>query len=72
MQWKGYDEKIAKQEIANQDKSRREFLQHHFRCKPEEPCAYDFVINTSHIGIEAAADFIIKLAETKLAMQFSH
>lgn len=67
MQWKGFDEKIARLEIANQDKMRREYLQHHFRCKPEEPCAYDVVINTGYIGIDVAADFIIKLAETKLA-----
>jgi cytidylate kinase len=67
MQWKGYDEKTARQEIANQDKTRREFLHHHFRCKLEEPCAYDVVINTGHLGIDTAADIVIKLAETKLA-----
>jgi cytidylate kinase len=67
MQWKGYDEKKAGQEIAMKDKERQEFLHHHFRCKPEEPCAYDVVINTGHIGVEAATDFIVKLAEIKLS-----
>lgn len=66
MQWEGYDEKNAKLQIATQDKERRDFLQYHFRCKPEEPCAYDVVINTGHIGIEAATDMLLQLAKAKL------
>jgi cytidylate kinase len=66
MQAKGYGVKEAGQEIARGDKERNEFLSHHFRCKPNEPCAYDLVINTGQIGIEAATDFITHLAETKL------
>jgi cytidylate kinase len=66
MQMQGYDEKQALHEIAQRDKERNEFFNHHFRCKPNEPCAYDMVINTGQIGIEAATDFIAHLAETKL------
>ncbi len=66
MQEKGYNEKTAAQEIAEQDKERRDFLQHHFRCKQDDPCAYDVVINTGYIDLETATDFVIKLAETKL------
>jgi cytidylate kinase len=53
-------------EIAQRDKERNEFFSHNFRCKPNDPCAYDVVINTGQIGIEAATDFITRMAETKL------
>jgi cytidylate kinase len=66
MQTQGYDEKQALHEIAQRDKERNEFFSHNFRCKPNDPCAYDMVINTGQIGIEAATDFITHVAETKL------
>ncbi|MDZ7290372.1 MAG: cytidylate kinase-like family protein [candidate division KSB1 bacterium] len=66
MQEKGLDEKHAAQELAERDKERRDYLQHHFRCKQDDPCAYDVVINTGHIDFEMATDFIIQLAKTKL------
>jgi cytidylate kinase len=66
MQMQAYDEKQALHEIAQRDKERNEFFSHNFRCKPNDPCAYDVVINTGQIGIEAAADFIARMAETKL------
>jgi cytidylate kinase len=66
MQWKGYDEKNAGLQITTQDKERRDFLQYHFRCRPEDPCAYDVVINTGHVGLEAATDMLIQLAKAKL------
>jgi cytidylate kinase len=72
MQMHGYDEKQALHEIAQRDKERNEFFSHHFRCKPNEPCAYDVVINTGQFSIEAATDLIIKLAETKLATSLAH
>lgn len=65
-QMQGYDEKQALHEIAQRDKQRNEFFSHHFRCKPNDPCAYDVVINTGQIGIEAATDFIVRMAENKL------
>ncbi len=66
MQARQYDEKIAAQEIASEDNKRRDFLQHHFHRKADDPCAYDAVINTGYLDLAAASDFIIKLAEAKL------
>jgi cytidylate kinase len=66
MQRQGYDEKQALHELAQGDKERRKFFRHHFRCKPDEPCAYDVVINTGQIGMEAATDCILHTAATKL------
>jgi cytidylate kinase len=66
MEEKRYDEKSAMQAITERDKERKDFLQHHFRCKPDDPCAYDIVINTGSIDLETASNWIIQLAEAKL------
>ncbi len=66
IQMQGYGEKQALHEIAQRDKERNEFFSHNFRCKPNDPCVYDVVINTGQIGIEAATDFIVRMAENKL------
>ena len=66
MQWKGYDEKNAKLQIATQDKERHDFLQYHFRCKLDDPCAYDVVINTGHFSVAQAAAMVVQLAQAKL------
>jgi cytidylate kinase len=72
MQAKGYDDKAAEQAIAEQDRARHDFLQHHFRCRLEEPFKYDVVINTGQIGLAAAGDFIIHLAAVKLEIPPAH
>jgi len=66
MQEKGCDEKIATRELARLDEELSSFLHHHFRSKPDDPCAHDVVINTAHVDVEAATDMIIQLAEAKL------
>jgi cytidylate kinase len=68
MQVRGYDRKTAERTIAEEDKARHDFLQHHFHCKLEEPCRYDVVVNTGQIGLAAATDFIIELAGIKLGI----
>jgi cytidylate kinase len=68
METKGYDGKAAGQAIAEQDKARHDFLQHHFRCRLEEACRYDVVLNTGQIGLATAADLIVELAAIKLAI----
>lgn len=66
MTQKSCDEKTAAQEINERDKERIDFLHHHFRCKQDEPCAYDVVINTSHIDLQTATDLVVQLAKAKL------
>jgi cytidylate kinase len=58
--------KEAQDEITERDNERRRFLEHHFRCRLEDPCSYDVVINTGHVSPAVAADAIIHLAEAKL------
>jgi cytidylate kinase len=72
MDERGCDETSAAQEISKQDAEQRAFLNHHFRCKPDEPSAYDVVINTGYLALEAAVDFIIQLAEAKLKTTLTH
>jgi cytidylate kinase len=65
-QWKGYDEKNARLQIAAQDKERRDFFRYHFHSQSNDPCTYDVVINTGHVSVEAATDMLVQLAKTKL------
>lgn len=67
MQELNCDEKKALLEVNAQDKGRRDFLQHHFHVRADDICAYDLVINTAHLEVEAAAALVIGMAEAKLA-----
>jgi cytidylate kinase len=71
MQLRNYDEKTAAQAIAEQDRSRQEFLRHHFRCGDDEPCHYDVVLNTGNMPLAAATECIVRLATIKLGIPFS-
>jgi cytidylate kinase len=66
MNERGGDEKTAARVLAKLDEEQRSFLHRHFRAKPDDPCAYDLVINTGHVDLETATDLIIHIAETKL------
>jgi cytidylate kinase len=67
---KGCDEKTAARELARLDEEQRSFLHHHFLSKPDDPCAYDVLINTGHIDLQAGADLIVQLANAKLKQRF--
>ncbi|MDZ7344608.1 MAG: cytidylate kinase-like family protein, partial [candidate division KSB1 bacterium] len=62
----GYSEKQAARKIAQQDEEQRAFFQHHFRCQPDDPCAYDVILNTSSINLNTAVEVILQLAQAKL------
>lgn len=66
MQELGCDEKRAQQELASHDKEQQDFLEKHFRSQPNDPRAYDVVINTDKLEIAAAADLVARLAQAKL------
>lgn len=68
MQLRNYDEKTALQVIAEQDRSRTEFIKHHFRMGDDGPVRYDVVINTGDMSLPAATECIIQLATVKLGI----
>jgi cytidylate kinase len=66
VQERGYTEKQAAREIARRDEEQRAFFHHHFRCQPDDSCAYDVILNTSSIGLDTGVQVILQLADTKL------
>ncbi|MDZ7269525.1 MAG: cytidylate kinase-like family protein [candidate division KSB1 bacterium] len=60
------DEKKAWEMIAEADRQQREFLQHHFHARADDALAYDVTINTAHLDLAAAAEWLLTLAGRKL------
>jgi cytidylate kinase len=60
-------EEAAKQEIANFDKSSREFIKRYFQTEWEDPANYDLVINTGHLSYQAAASIVFDTLSYKNA-----
>ena len=58
-------EEAAKQEIASFDKSSREFIRRYFQAGWEDPVNYDLVINTGHLGYQAAASIVFETLSHK-------
>jgi cytidylate kinase len=51
-------EEDARKEIARFDGGSREFIKRYFQANITDPIHYDLVINTRHLGIEAAAAIV--------------
>ncbi|MCX5909479.1 MAG: cytidylate kinase-like family protein [Deltaproteobacteria bacterium] len=60
MEERRIDPEPAKQEIARFDGSSREFVKRYFRVELEDPKYYDLVINTEHLGFQAAASIVVQ------------
>jgi cytidylate kinase len=71
MQQHGCVEKRAAELLAERDKDQSEFLQRHFRSKPDDPRAYDVVLNAENLSVTTAATLITTLAEEKLKISLS-
>jgi len=52
-------EQQARADIATIDADRRDFMREHFGRHCEDATAYDLVINTEHLSVEAAADIVV-------------
>jgi cytidylate kinase len=50
----------AREQIARDDESRRNFLRTDFKVEPDDPSLYDLVVNTASLGIEGAAELIVQ------------
>lgn len=58
-------EKQALHMLEAHDREQRDFFQRHFHRKPDDPCAYDAIINTSAMGIENAATLLRQMLTMK-------
>jgi cytidylate kinase len=66
MHEQGCAEKHATRLIAEHDKEQREFLLRHFHIAPDDPRAYDVVLNAGTVTLETATAMVVRLAEEKL------
>jgi cytidylate kinase len=48
----------AAERLARKDEERREFHRHHFGVDPDDPSAYDLVVNTGGLGIDLAVALV--------------
>ncbi len=52
-------QQAAEREVARSDNNIREFMKRYFRAELEDPLHYDLVINTEHLGFQAAASIVV-------------
>jgi cytidylate kinase len=53
----------AEKWVDRTDRERKQFIEHYFRKDPEEPLAYDLVLNSSRLGIDTCAELIARSAQ---------
>jgi len=53
------DQESAKREIVRFDSGSREFIKRYFKAEVWDPVYYDVVVNTEHLGFQAAASIIV-------------
>lgn len=60
-------EEAARKEIDRYDCSRRKFASHYFGAELWDPVNYDLVINSEHLGVEAASSTIVEALRSRTA-----
>lgn len=50
----------ARRQLDADDRQRTEFLAFHFRVRHDDPCLYDLVVNTEHLGVADAARLVVE------------
>ena len=58
--------------IKKEDENRKEYISHYFHKDVEDPLLYDFVINTSTVSHEEAADLITNFVMNKFPESFQY
>ncbi len=48
----------ARRRMRQCDSERRNFVHHHFKRDPDDPCSYDLVFNTDRLSLEQVVDSI--------------
>lgn len=65
VKFQGFSHDDAEREIRESEKARNEFIRTNFKKDIDEPGAYDIVINTTYIDIEAALNMSIEGIKAK-------
>ncbi len=64
-QWLRLTAAEAAEKVRSRDERRREFLQTHFRCSPDDVRQYDMVLNTGTLGQDSCAELIAAAARLR-------
>jgi cytidylate kinase len=67
-QREGVSSAEAKRRIEDRDAKREEFIRHVFSADARSPFAYDLVLNTEEISVEAAAGIVLTALSQKLGV----
>ena len=59
------DRENAKREIVRFDSGAREFIKRYFKAEVWDPVYYDLVVNTDHLGFQAAASIVLNALSFK-------
>lgn len=66
-QWQRLTADEAAEMVRTRDQRRTDFVATHFHRKPNDPHAFDMVLNTSLLGEERCADLIASAAKAKMS-----
>ena len=66
-QWLRLTEAEAAERVRLRDQRRAEFIETHFRRRPDDVHQYDLVLNSSLLGEELCADLIVQAARARAA-----
>jgi cytidylate kinase len=66
VQLRGATEAEAVREITRRNSEYAAFIRHHFHRDIADPLAYDLILNSEHLDLEAAVEMVIHAAEIKL------
>ncbi len=61
---KNVDPKKAKKIVTEIDNRRVSYIKHHYKEDPRDPKLYHIIINSSNVGIDKAAQWIVDLSKT--------
>jgi cytidylate kinase len=68
MQWQNVDQREARSRCERVDAERAGYVKHFYGKDIRDPLLYDSVLNTSRLGLEAAAELAVAVARRKLSL----
>ena len=58
----------ARARLDHEEEVRREFHRHHFQRDPDDPSAYDLIVNTGTLGMDLAAGLVAETVRKRFAV----
>jgi cytidylate kinase len=68
-QMRGISEQKAAEEVRTLDRQRADFVQHHFKKNPTDPCNFDLVLNAPRLSVVQSAELIAEALPRLVARQ---